>query len=70
MPAARTRERCCSLAADAGECRRGKDAFGRPAGPHIDIDAGLERLGHVDDAGNVAVADQPQRRAGFPHLLD
>ncbi len=52
------------LPADAGERRGGEHAFGRAADAHINVDAGLQRLGHVDHAGNVAVADQAERCAG------
>ena len=75
MPAARARvalllvggdQPALHLAADAGKRGRGEHAFGRAADAHIDVDAGLERLGHMDHAGNVAVADQPERGARRP----
>ncbi len=58
------------LAADAAQRRRRQHAFGRAAGADIDVDAGFLRCHRVDDAGDVAVADQPDRGAGRPHLGD
>ncbi len=58
------------LAADAGERRGREHAFRRAADAHIDVDAGLQRLGDVDHAGDIAVADQAERCARRPHLLD
>ena len=63
-------ETALHLPADAGKRRRGKHAFRRAANAHIDVDAGFQRLGHVDHAGNVAVADQLERGARGAHLLD
>jgi hypothetical protein len=50
------------LAADAAQGRRRQHALRRAAAAEIDIDAGL-RLGAMDHAGNVAVADQADRGA-------
>ena len=58
------------LPADAAERRRREHALRRAAAAEIDVDAGRLRIGRVDDAGNVAVADQPDRGAGRAHALD
>ena len=66
----RRHEPSLHLAADAGERGGGEHAFGRAADAHINVDAGFQRLGHVDHAGDIAVADQAKRGAGRAHLLD
>ena len=58
------------LATGAAQRRRREHAFRRAARAEIDVDAGLFRVRGVDDAGDVAVADQPDRRAGRAHRLD
>ena len=40
------------------------------AGAHIDVDAGSLGARGVEDAGNVAVADEADGGAGFAHFLD
>src|SRR5690606_153763 len=50
-------------AADAAERRGRQHALGRTARTHVDVDAGFFGVGRVDDAGNVAVADELQRYA-------
>src|SRR6185312_13786521 len=45
-------------------------AFRRPADAEINVDAGLIRAGGVDDAGDVAVADEADRGAGSADFLD
>eukprot|EP01136_Pigoraptor_vietnamica_P043675 Opistho-1_new@19395 len=58
------------LAADAAQRRRGEHALGSTADADVNVDAGLFRVGGVDDAGDVAVADQADRRTRGAHGLD
>src|SRR5579863_1014409 len=53
------------LAADAAQRRCRQHALGRAADAEVNVDAGLFRFGGVDDAGNVTVRDQADRRAGL-----
>ena len=48
----------------------GQHALRRAARAHVDVDAGLRRLGAVDHARHVAVGDQPDPRAGGADLGD
>src|SRR5438477_10870069 len=49
------------LAADATQRRRREYALGGAAGAEIHVDASIVRIGAVDDAGDVAIGDQPYR---------
>jgi len=46
------------LATDAAQCCRRQHALGSAAGPDIHIDAGIFRIGAVNNAGDVAVGDE------------
>ena len=50
------------LAADAAQRAGRQHAFRRAAGAEIDVDAGILGLRRVDDAGDVAIGDEPDRR--------
>src|SRR6185437_11168081 len=52
------------LAAGAAQGGGSQHAFRRTAGAHVDVDACLFRVGGVDDAGNVAVADEADGSTG------
>ena len=62
-------EPALELAADALERGRGDHALGRAAGAEQDVDAGVG-VGRHDRAGDVAVADQADARAGLADLGD
>ena len=51
--------------------RRGREyALGRAAYAHVEVDARFVGVGRVDDARDVAVADQADRGAGRADLVD
>src|SRR5690606_35353097 len=57
-------------AADAAQGGGGQHAFGGAAGAEIDVDAGILGVDRMDDAGNVAVADELDGDAGGAQFLD
>jgi hypothetical protein len=63
-------ETALHLTTDAGERRGRQHPFRRTAKAEIHVYSRLLRFGYVDHAGNVAVADQPERGACLTHLLD
>jgi hypothetical protein len=58
------------LAPDAAQRRSSQHPLGRAAGTQIDIDARFFGVGGVNDAGDVAVADQLDRDARHPEVLN
>ena len=67
---AQRRETPQHLAADAAQRGRGQHALGRAADADIHVDAGFGGIDGLDDAGDVAVADQVDGGAGRAHLVD
>ena len=55
------------LPADAAQRGRRQHALGRAADAEIDVDAGFVGIGGVDDAGDIAIADQADRGTGLAH---
>ena len=58
-----------NLSIQAAQRRRGEHAFGRAAGAHHGVNAGAENRGG-NAGGKIAVADQPDARAGGANIVD
>src|SRR5580700_2072983 len=58
------------LAADAGERCRGEHALGRAADAEIYVNAGRLRVGGMNDAGDIAVRDEPHGSASAAGRCD
>ena len=58
------------LAADAAQCGCGQNALGRATDTQIEVDACFVRIGRMNYAGNVAIADQANGSARPADFLD
>ena len=58
------------LSAHAFQRCSGKHAFRCATGAHIHVDPGFRAFGAMDHASDVAIRDQADRGAGFPHFGD